>query len=125
MYSEEGSETPETPVQLRNRELALPHRARATGLTATPRLLALVRMGEECKRRRRVGGTINNDRYRRMLVLVLVLVLRMVVVVVIVEGRRWKMCGDRGRAADIGLVRLRTGGQVRDERRHASGGIRD
>ena len=91
------------------------------GLATTPWLLALVRMREECKRRRRVSSAVDNDRYRRV-VLVLVLVM---VVVMVVKARLWEMGGDRGRAADIRLVRLRAGGQVGDERRHASGGIRD
>jgi len=42
--NEEGSETPKAPIQLRKRELALPHRARATSLATTPGLLTLVRM---------------------------------------------------------------------------------
>jgi hypothetical protein len=71
--NEEGSEPPETPVQL-NCELALPHRARATGLAATPRLFALVGMGEEGKRRGRVGRAVDDDRYRRVMVVVAVVV---------------------------------------------------
>jgi len=57
--NEAGSETPETPIKLRKRKLALPH-ARATGLATTPRLLALVRMWEERKCSGRVGVTVDN-----------------------------------------------------------------
>jgi hypothetical protein len=47
-------------------------------LTTTPRLLALVRMREECKCSGRVSVAINNDRYRRMMVVVVVVVLMVV-----------------------------------------------
>ena len=49
--NEDESEPPEAPVQLRERELALPHCACTTGLATTPRLLLLVRVREERKRR--------------------------------------------------------------------------
>lgn len=64
--NEDKSETPEATVQLRECELALPPRARATGLAVTtfsPRHLALIRMREEREGRGGVSGAVDDDGY--------------------------------------------------------------
>ena len=68
--------------------------ARTLGMVLTERMnltgLAMGLSGEEpwCKRRGRVGRAVGNVRYRR-------------VMVVVVVAHRWKVGGDRGRAAYI------------------------
>ena len=103
------SESPKATVKLRYGKLAFPHRARATvGPAATvallPGLLALVRVREEGQRS---GGRIAiaiNDRYGRV-------------------PRRRETIWDRGRTADVRLVRFGRG-QVSDEWGHAAYRVR-